>query len=81
MPVVFKLGKWNPETVLVERDDVYEDPSTEADMNCCHNCNARNILRAVVTNQPQLLKSLVHDKINVYNVNENKSKSDTTSPL
>jgi hypothetical protein len=81
MPVVFKLGKWNPETILLERDDVYEDPSTEADMNCCHRCNARHIYRAVATNQPKLLKALMHDKINVYNVNEKKSRQDITNPL
>jgi len=38
-PVVFKLGKWNPDTVLVDRDDIYEDPSTQVDYDCCHRCN------------------------------------------
>ena len=38
-PVVFKLGKWNPDTVLLDRDDNYEDPSTQVDYGCSHRSN------------------------------------------
>lgn len=47
-PNVFKLGKWNPDTVLVSEEEELElrSPSNNLLNPCCTRCNGRNVIRA-----------------------------------
>lgn len=55
-PVVFKAGKWNPETVLVETELEKCGRDMVPEFSCCTVCNMRNLHRAVNINSPQLLE-------------------------
>ena len=67
MPVVFKKGKWNPDTQVLEKKDEIErcGPSNQPIYNCCVRCNTRNLIRAVETKNYGLFKSLVYDLKNI----------------
>jgi len=67
MPVVFKKGKWNPETEVLESRHEIErcGTSNEPIYNCCVRCNTRNLIRAVETKNYGLFKSLVYDLKNI----------------
>ena len=69
-PTVFKLGKWNPETVLISDKEALEMNATSDTLNlqCCTRCNSRNVVRAVNTNNLRLLKQALSDKKNIANV-------------
>lgn len=54
-PVVFKAGKWNPDTVLVE-DELEKMGDHPPEYNCCTVCNLRNLHRAVHTDNAELLE-------------------------
>ena len=60
-PIVFKAGKWNPDTELVEEEVEKCGKRPVPDFDCCSVCNMRNLHRAVNTNDAALLKSLVKD--------------------
>ena len=68
MPTVFKAGKWNPTTELVEVDIEKEGKMDKPDFSCCKLCNMRNLHRAVHTDDPKLLEQLVLDKKNIANM-------------
>ena len=70
MPKVFKAGKWNPETVLVEEEIEKCGESRSPQYNCCKVCNLRNLHRAVDNDDAPLLKQLVMDTKNICNVIE-----------
>ena len=59
-PTEFKLGKWNPDTVLEKSDIQCEDP-----YECCHRCNERILFHAVNTDNHELLENLVQDLENI----------------
>ena len=65
MPKVFKAGKWNPETVLVEEEIEKCGESRSPQYNCCKMCNLRNLHRAVENDDAPLLKQLVMDTKNI----------------
>lgn len=56
---VLKIGKWNPDTVLVGVHEETERYGTTDNLihNCCLRCNCRNLVRAVETNNQRLLKA------------------------
>jgi len=62
LPIVFKLGKWNPDTVLVKQEEELEKSSHKDTLlnNCCTRCNNRNVVRAVLTNNLTLLKTCMN---------------------
>lgn len=64
LPTVFKLGKWNPDTVLVKPEEELEKSSHKDTLlnNCCTRCNNRNVVRAVLTNNLSLLKKCMNAK-------------------
>lgn len=68
MPTVFKAGKWNPDTELVELEVEKCGDSPEPDFSCCRLCNLRNLHRAVNIGDAKLLERLVADKKNIVNV-------------
>ena len=62
---MFKAGKWNPDTVLVE-DEVEKSGKSAMPMyGCSKVCNMRNYHRAVNNNDHVLLKKLVQDTWNI----------------
>ena len=65
LPTVFKAGKWNPDTVLVEEETEKCGDSRTADYGCCLVCNMRNLHRAVHNDDVVLLSKLVMDKKNI----------------
>ena len=65
LPTVFKAGKWNPDTVLVEEETEKCGDSRTADYGCCLVCNMRNLHRAVHNDDAVLLSKLVMDKKNI----------------
>ena len=69
-PAVFKLGKWNPDTVVLEPEQEIErcGTSDQPMLKCCIRCNARNVIRAVQTNNMRLLKACINDKKNFANI-------------
>lgn len=69
-PAVFKLGKWNPDTVVLEPEQEIEwcGTSDQPMLKCCIRCNARNVIRAVQTNNMRLLKACISDKKNFANI-------------
>ena len=64
-PVVFKAGKWNPDTELVEFEMEKFGHSSDIDYSCCKLCNLRNLHRAVNRGDAVMLKELVCDKKNI----------------
>ena len=46
-PVVFKVGKWNPDTELVDEEIEKCGNPAMPDFSCCKVCNMRNLHRAV----------------------------------
>jgi len=66
---VFKLGKWNPNTKIVETE--YEKSANDSKpiYTCCLACNVRNIYRAIETRNKDLLRTLIHDVKNIPTVN------------
>ena len=67
-PTVFKAGKWNPSTVLIEEDVELCGKMEEPDFDCCKLCNLKNLHRAVDSNDAKLLEKLVLDKKNINNM-------------
>lgn len=64
MPSVFKLGKWNPDTVLIKPEEELEHYSHKDTLllNCCTRCNSRNLIRAIATKNLVLLKKCMMAK-------------------
>ena len=62
---MFKAGKWNPDTELVEDEIEKCGKLPVPDFSCCSVRNMRNLHRAVNTNDAALLKSLVKDVHNI----------------
>jgi hypothetical protein len=61
---VLKIGKWNPDTVLVGVHEEFERCGTSDNLinKCCLRCNCRNLIRAVETNNPRLFKACLKAK-------------------
>ena len=78
---MFKAGKWNPDTVLVEEETEKMGPSNEAAYGCSVPCNTKNVWRAIYTRNPALLKKLVADKSKIFTLNRAWSKSMDLLPL
>jgi hypothetical protein len=66
---VLKIGKWNPNTKLIETEAEKSAKNSSPVYSCCLACNVRNVYRAIETRDQQLLKTLVHDVKNVPTVN------------
>ena len=61
-PTVFKKGKWNPDMAeLIEFDEVKESNDLKLIAGCCTRCNNRNVHRAAMTGNVQLLKKCIND--------------------
>jgi hypothetical protein len=56
-PTEFKKGKWNPHVDLVLMDKYKEHPQRDLFIECCIRCNNRNIIRAAITGNNNLLKA------------------------
>ena len=61
-PVVFKKGKWNPDIELIEIDMKKESMDTSLLGGCCTRCNNRNVHRAAMTGNGELMKLCVLEK-------------------
>ena len=63
-PEVFKLGKWNPEIVLLKQEDEKErfGLSDTLSTPCCIVCNCRNVVRACETNNVRLMAQCLKAK-------------------
>jgi len=83
MPTVFKKGKWNPNTEILERKHEIErcSPSNEPIYNCCVRCNTRNLIRAVETKNYELFKLLVYDQKNIPSLFQNWSEDTHLNPF
>ena len=79
MPTVFKAGKWNPDTEIVENETEKCGDSSEPDYSCCKLCNLRNLHRAVNTGNAVLLKKLILDKKNIAQMLSSWSKNCMTT--
>ena len=66
---VLKIGKWNPNTKLVESEIEKSGKDAIPIYNCCLSCNVRNVYRAISTKNAPLLKALVYDVAHVPTVN------------
>ena len=64
-PTEFKVGKWNPNTEIVETEVEKLDDSDNVQFNCCLKCNARNVIRAVFTRNKFLLRKVMYDHKNI----------------
>lgn len=60
-PTEFKVGRWNPNTEIVEKEIEKLDDSDDVQFKCCLKCNARNVMRAILTNNKFLLRRVMHD--------------------
>lgn len=81
MPDVFKAGKWNPETEIVEEEIEKCGNSKEPEYSCCKICNMRNLHRAIEIGDATLLKRLVMDKKNIPNMLSSWSANDKQTIL
>lgn len=66
---MFKIGKWNPNTKIVEKEIEKSTNDSRPIYTCCLACNLRNIYRAIETKDKILLKTLIHDIKNIPTVN------------
>jgi hypothetical protein len=75
LPTVFKLGKWNPDTVLIKPEEELEKSSHKDSLlnNCCTRCNSRNVIRAILTNNQRLLKACINAKDTIPSLTSNWS--------
>lgn len=73
---MFKAGKWNPDTELVEEENEKCSKSLMPSYTCCKVCNLRNLHRAVNIRDPVLLKKLVMDKLNIAHFSSGWSDDD-----
>lgn len=66
-PIVFKAGKWNPETQLLTTEDELErfGHSESGVYTCCLRCNNRNAIRSIENESVNLLRALVTDQKNI----------------
>ena len=69
-PVIFKLGKWNPDTVLVNEEKEKYGKTSEPDYGTGHRNNARNVIRAVNTDNLALLRKCQKDTQKVFCLNK-----------
>jgi len=58
-PKKFRKGKWNPDITLVTVDNERDSISDSLDVKCCSGCANRNVIRAVLTNNKDLLKECI----------------------
>lgn len=61
-PTEFKKGKWNPDIQIVEQDKYRENPISKPILDCCIRCNNKNLIRAAITDNEQLLKECLAAK-------------------
>ena len=80
-PEVFKAGKWNPDTELIEGEVEKCGESKMPDYSCCKVCNMRNLHRAVNKGDPAFLKKLVLDTWNVPHILSGWSSDDIETIL
>jgi len=62
MPTVYKAGKWNPDIELTEVDATKESRASSLLTGCCTRCNNRNVHRAAMTGNGELLRQCILDK-------------------
>lgn len=62
MPKVFKKGKWNPDIELETMNIVLEDPSSSINWNQSAVTDNKNVIRAAVTDNIELLKKCMREK-------------------
>ncbi len=76
-----KIGKWNPDTVLVGMHEEIERFGTTDDVisKCCLKCNCRNLVRAVETNNHQLFEACLKAKETI--PEDNRPWSDDTPSM
>ena len=80
-PAVFKLGKWNPDIEIIESEETKTSDSNELQYGCCTRCTNRNVHRAVLTGNLELLKKCIYDKKRVTNLNAYWSADLKVTPL
>lgn len=66
---VLKIGKWNPNTVIVQDEVEKLSRNPEPLFKCCLSCNIRNVYRAIETKNVALLSKLVYDCKNIPTLN------------
>ena len=61
-PTEFKKGKWNPFIEVFQKDKYKEEDKENLFLDCCIRCNNRNIIRASVLGNAELLKAGIQAK-------------------
>ena len=81
-PAVFKLGKWNPNTEIVETEIEKHGPSAEPEYGTGHRNNTRNVIRAINTDNIALLRQCKKDTQKVFSLNRPWAEdADGLSPI
>ena len=72
-PKEYKKGVWNPDVEPIDFDINKEGKSKDLIRGCCTRCNNRNVHRAIMTGNAELLKKCVHDSTHISNLNDSWS--------
>jgi hypothetical protein len=67
-PTEYKRGVWNPDVELITSEPSKESTSSNIDTNCCTRCNCRNIIRACMVGNADLLKKCVNNVKEITNL-------------
>lgn len=57
----FKKGKENPFVDIVKFNEQYDRVDSKPDFSCCISCNNQEIVRAIKTNDFDLLKNIIRE--------------------
>lgn len=71
-----KKGEVNEGIETVEKDPTFEEGTGR---KCCVGCNSKDLIRAVLTNDLDLLKTLISDTKNVHSIFVMRSEGETCS--
>ena len=78
---MFKIGKWNPDVVVIDHELAKFGVDNKLDTSCCPRCSNKDVHRAALTGNIHLLKACMQDKFNVTNLNAPWSCEVNITPL
>jgi len=80
-PKEFKLGKWNPDAVMIEVDREKQDKESNLIRDCCIRCNNKNVCRAVLTKNKKLLETCIQSKDQISHLTDFWSSDVPKTPI
>jgi hypothetical protein len=80
-PKEYKRGVWNPDVEPIDHDPNKHGASKDLILGCCTRCNNRNVHRAAMTGNGDLLKKCVSDTKHISNLNFKWSPHVKDTPL